>query len=75
MSIQIFGKRIAIKLPKDNVDTRFILSFKYSQWDAKQFCWIVPNYKNNIELLKDYFKERVTELIIHETPNITLVSA
>lgn len=71
VSIHVFGKKIAIKLPKDNVDTRFILSFKYNQWDAKQFCWIVPNYKNNIELLKDYFKDRITELIIHEIPKAT----
>ncbi len=66
VSIMVFGRRIAVKLPKNDLDTRFILSMRYSRWDAKQFCWIVPNYDKNLELLKSYFKDRIRELIIHE---------
>lgn len=42
------------------------LGLRYSRWDSKQYCWKVPNYSGNLELIKDYFKERITELIIHD---------
>jgi len=66
VSIMVFGRKIAIKLPKNEVDTHFILGLRYSRWDGKQYCWIVPNYPGNLDLIKDYFKDRVTELIIHD---------
>ncbi len=66
--IQVSSKKIIIKLPKNDLDTQFIASIRYSRWDKKQYCWIVPNYKNNLDLLKNYFKERISELIINEDP-------
>lgn len=66
VSILVFGRSIAVKLPKNDLDTRFILSLKFSRWDAKQYCWVVPNVDKNLELLKSYFKGRITELIVHE---------
>ncbi len=66
ISVFVFEKSIAIKLAKNEMDTRFILSFRFSRWDAKKYCWIVPNYSKNLELIKDYFKERITELEVYE---------
>lgn len=66
VSIEVYGRKISIKLPKNNVDTRFIAGLRYSHWDGKNYCWIVPNYPGNLKLLKDYFKERITELIEHK---------
>src|ERR1035437_525196 len=66
VSILIFGRSIAVKLPKNDLDTQYILSLRYSRWDAKQYCWVVPNYGKNLELLKSYFKGRIKELIVHE---------
>lgn len=66
VSIQVFGKKIAVKLPRNDLDTRYILSLRYSRWDARQFCWVVPNYDKNLEFLKSYFKDRITEFIVHE---------
>lgn len=65
VSIFVFGRSIAIKLPKNELDIQFILSFRFSRWDAKKYCWIVPNYAENLNLLKDYFGDRVAELVIH----------
>ena len=65
VSIIVFGKRIAIKLPKNDFDIRYILSLGYSKWNTKEYCWIVPNYDKNLECLKSYFKDRITELVIH----------
>ncbi len=66
VSIHVSAKKIKIKLPKNNVDTQFILSFRYSRWDAKQYHWMIPNYDTNLELLKNYFKDRISELAITE---------
>lgn len=66
VSVQVLGRSIIIKLQKNALDTHFILSLRYSRWDAKQFCWIVPNYPGNLDLINDYFKDRINELIIHE---------
>jgi site-specific recombinase XerD len=70
VSLFVSGKSIAIKLPKDEFDTRFILSLRYSRWDAKKYCWMVPNYADNLDTIKKYFNERITELIIN-TDSIT----
>ncbi len=66
VTIAVFGRKITIKLPKNEVDTRFILGLRYSRWDRKQFCWIVPNYPGNLDLISDYFKERITENLIYD---------
>ncbi len=66
VSIIVFGRKIAVKLPKNEIDTRFLLGLRYSRWDARQFCWVVPNYPGNLDLIKDYFKDRVTELVVHD---------
>ena len=73
VSIHIFARSIAIKLPKNDVDTQYLLSFRYSRWDKKQFCWIVPNYLNTLDLLKTYFKDRIQELKIEEQPKLETV--
>lgn len=66
VSILVFGRSIAVKIPKNELDTRFILSLRYSRWDPKKYCWIVPNYSRNLELLKGHFNERITELVLHQ---------
>ncbi|MBU3663319.1 MAG: recombinase XerD [Bacteroidetes bacterium] len=68
--LHIYGKHISIKLAKNNTDILFIKSFKYCKWDADIFCWVVPNYRNNLELLKNYFKDRVKDITYKETIRI-----
>ena len=66
VSIIVFGRNIAIKLPKNDSDTLLLLSIRFSRWDAKKYCWIIPNYPGNLDLLKDYFKDRINELVVNE---------
>lgn len=66
VSIAVFGRKIALKLPKNDIDIQFIRSLNYSRWDAKLYCWIVPNFGKNLDFLKSYFKDRITDLVIHE---------
>ena len=67
VSITVMGRKIAIKLPKNDADTRFLAGLRYSRWDKSQFCWVVPNYPGNLDLIKDYFNHRITELVVHES--------
>ena len=70
--IYVFGKKIAVKLPKKDSDTIFLLSFKYSKWDPVKFCWVIPNYGKNLSLLEEYFNGRIAEIIIHDEFNFEL---
>ncbi|MCX6249747.1 MAG: hypothetical protein NTX61_03250 [Bacteroidetes bacterium] len=66
VSVEVAGRRILLKLPKNALDTHFITSFRFSRWDGNQFYWIVPNYPENLDLIKDYFNDRIRELVVHE---------
>ena len=74
VSVQVIGRIIIIKLPKNALDTHFITSLRYSRWDRKQFSWIVPNYPGNLDLINDYFNERIYELIVHKDFEIKISS-
>ena len=66
VSVQVIGRKIILKLPKNALDIHFITSLRYSRWDGKQFCWVVPNYPGNIDLINDYFNERIYQMIVNE---------
>ncbi|HBF87976.1 MAG TPA: recombinase XerD [Bacteroidales bacterium] len=63
VSITIFDQKIIVKLPKNEADSCFLRGIKFSRWDNGAMCWIVPNYKTNSDLLKEYFESRIYELI------------
>lgn len=58
IDIIISPKQIIIHLEKNETDSQYIRSFKYYRWDKKGFCWIVPNWGKNEELIRSYFKDR-----------------
>lgn len=64
--VEIIGKKIIIKMPKNDEDVRFLLTLRYSKWDKVQRFWVIPNYAQNLVLIKTYFKERICELTIHQ---------
>jgi len=66
VDIEVLGRTIIIHLPKNQPDIRFIRSIRYSRWDKKQFCWIIPNYPGTLDLLLEYFQGRIRNLTEHE---------
>jgi integrase/recombinase XerD len=62
ISIEITDKQIFIKLPKNEIDIQYIRSFKYSRWDMRNYCWVVPNLRNNTDKIRAYFQERNPEI-------------
>ena len=66
ITIDVIGRKILLKMPKQDTDVHFVQSLKFSRWNNAQFRWIIPNYPANLELLKDYFKDRIGQITVHE---------
>ena len=62
IEIAVSNKQISVKMPKNDIDVQFIRSFRYFKWNKSGFCWIIPNYKDNLEKIMTYFGERKVNL-------------
>ncbi|KAF5060154.1 Tyrosine recombinase XerC [anaerobic digester metagenome] len=65
--IEVTKNQIVVKIPKNNADTRFLLSFKYCRWHKTGRYWIIPNYGKNLEQIKQFFESRHFQIIEHKT--------
>jgi len=74
IKVEVIGRKIILKLPKNEADIKFINSLKYSRWDGHMFCWEIPNYPGNLDIINDYFKDRIDELVIHDKYDIGINS-
>lgn len=66
--IELVGKKILVKMPKNEVDVKFLISLGFSKWDKTNFKWVVPNYKDNLAIIEKYFTGRVASLQISPQP-------
>lgn len=64
--IEVIGRKIILKMPKNDADIKFLLTLRYSKWDKLHYFWSVPNYPGNLEMIKNYFGSRISELTVHE---------
>ncbi len=62
VTIEVSGRRIFIRLPKNALDIQFLRSFTYLRWDSGATVWVVPNFGQNLDMLLDYFKDRIASL-------------
>lgn len=65
-------KNIHIFLPKNTEDITYIRGILYSRWHKTQYCWIVPNFGQNLENIKNYFGERISSLEEIHTETIAI---
>lgn len=72
ITVQVIGKKIILKMPKNDADIKFICTLKFSRWDGRMFCWEIPNYPGNLDLIKDYFNNRIDELVMHEKFDVSV---
>ena len=75
ISITIYPKVIEIKMPKNEADIQFVRSFKYAKWNSAQFCWTIPNYARNADLLTSYFSKKNAEIVVAETQQTSVSKA
>jgi site-specific recombinase XerD len=64
--IDVYAKHIFLKMPRNDTDIQFVRSFKFVRWDKDRYCWIIPNYFRNVDLLKNYFDKRIETIQIHD---------
>ncbi len=62
VTIEVIGRRIEVKLPKNEYDVIFLKSFQYARWNGGRFCWQIPNYKDNFEQIKNHFDGRIASI-------------
>ena len=64
--VEVIGRKILVKIPKNDIDVKFLLTLRFSRWEKDQFLWSIPHYPGNLEMIKNYFGNRIFELKIHE---------
>lgn len=73
--IEVLGRKILLKMPKNNADIKFIQTLRFSRWEKENFQWAVPNYPGNLEMMKNYFGDRIFKIIEHEQISINEVES
>lgn len=64
IEIQVSGRKIFLKMPKNKEDITFVKSIRYSRWIQDHYLWEIPHYPGNLEKLKSYFGSRIKKLSI-----------
>lgn len=62
VEITVTHQHLYVKLAKNETDIQFLRSFRYVKWDALHYCWTIPNYRDNLEKIKAYFRKRNPEI-------------
>ncbi len=65
IKLDVFERKILLKLPKNENDIQFIRTILYSKWDKIHFHWVIPNYPGNLERIQSYFGNRIHQLTEH----------
>ncbi|UKJ06953.1 tyrosine-type recombinase/integrase [Solitalea lacus] len=66
VTIEVIGRKIILKMPKNEADVKFVAQLKYSRWDSAGYYWQIPNYSGNLDVLKQYFGDRLISVNINE---------
>jgi len=75
VKIDVINRKIRIYLPKNEADIKFIRGIRYSRWHKGDFCWEVPDYPGNLDLIKDYFTGRIKSLNLFDTMDVKAVKS
>lgn len=69
VQIEILGKKIILRMAKNEADVQFVLGLRFSRWNKAERFWEIPHYHGNLDRMQQYFGERISQTIRHETPN------
>jgi site-specific recombinase XerD len=67
---EVIGKKIILKMPKNDADVKFVLTLRYSKWNKEGFFWEIPHFPGNLERIQQHFGERLSPVIRHEVVSI-----
>ncbi|TXE02005.1 tyrosine-type recombinase/integrase [Algoriphagus aquimarinus] len=60
VEIRVAGRKILLKMPKNEADIRFVKGITYARWNQSLFVWELPHYPGNLEKLISYFGDRIS---------------
>jgi len=72
IKLDVFERKLFLKLPKNLNDIQFIRTFNYVKWDKIHFHWVIPNYPGNKEKICNYFGKRLHTILNHENEVVKL---
>lgn len=70
IEVEVIGRKIILKMPKNDPDVKFVLTLRYSKWKREGYFWEIPNYPGNLEKIQQHFGERLASVIRHEITTI-----
>ncbi|MCX6309393.1 MAG: hypothetical protein NTY32_11365, partial [Bacteroidia bacterium] len=65
ISIEVAARRLILRMPKNDTDVQFVLTFRFAVWNAGIRAWIIPHYKSNLDIIIKYFGTRM-DSVIHQ---------
>ncbi|MFT5104043.1 MAG: hypothetical protein ACI86C_001704, partial [Candidatus Latescibacterota bacterium] len=65
--LEIFSRKILIRMARNEGDIAFVKSIRFARWDAKYGFWQVSNYGTNLYQLQTYFGKRIISTKIHQS--------
>lgn len=72
ITIAIVGRKLILKIPKNEADIEFIRSIRYSRWNKEGYFWEIPHYPGNLERLKGYLGERLSQVTVQEQVKVSI---
>jgi len=66
ISIVVNGRKILLKMPKNEADIALVRTIPYARWNKQNFLWEIPHYPGNLEKLKGHFENRISSIEIIE---------
>ena len=71
ISLEVAARRLILRMPKNDTDVQFVLTFRFAVWNAGIRAWIIPHYKSNLDIIINYFGTRLTSVIQQPTYDFT----
>jgi len=72
VEIRVAGRKILLKMPKNEADIRFVKGITYARWNQSLFVWELPHYPGNLEKIVAYFGDRVHSITKSEEIPVNL---
>ena len=72
ISIQVIGRKILLKMPKNEEDISLVRTIPYVRWNKQTFLWEIPHYPGNLERLLAYFGNRIHSITKSEEIPVNL---
>jgi integrase/recombinase XerD len=71
ITLEVAARRLILRMPKNDTDVQFVLTFRYALWNPGIYAWIIPHYRSNLEIIINYFGSRLTSVIQQPTYDFT----